>query len=186
MLINGTSEDARRRVCSQAIAELASGRDPLSRDGSLDPSPPVRSNARRRLAEPVRYFNVRGALARRVEAAAHMARGEALPVWLDTASIEHVLPQNPPRGSYWLNLYSATEHRACLDLIGNAVLLNRAVDAHIGGDTFAKKKKAYLRYRRPAPSTGVQEVCRYDDWTAEAIRDRTRKVTEQLVQAWEL
>jgi Protein of unknown function DUF262/Protein of unknown function (DUF1524) len=186
MLINNTKEDNRRRVCSAVITELAGGGDPVARNGSLEPAASVKSSARRKMLDPIRFFNVRGALARRVEAAMILDRGETLPPWIDTASVEHVLPQNPPRGSYWLNIFSAIEHRACLDLLGNAVLLNRAVDANIGTDTFAKKKKAYLRYRRPPPSAGVQDVCGYQDWTADSIRDRTRRVAEIMAKTWEL
>ncbi len=184
MLINNTKEDNRRRLCSAIIAEFAAGRDPLASNGVLEPPSAMKNDVRRKLKESIRFFNVRGALARRIEAANFLERGEALPQWIDTASVEHVLPQNPPRGSYWLNLFSASEHRACLDLLGNAILLNRAIDGNIGTDTFARKKKAYLRYRRPPPSEGVQDVCRYPDWTADSIRDRTRRVAELLIGAW--
>jgi hypothetical protein len=185
MRIHDTGEDSRRRIARQVVAELASPGHPQHSAGSLTPEPWVLESALRKLREPIRFFNVRGALTRRIEAAVMSARGEGLPPRLDEATVEHVLPQNPAKGTAWRRDFPGRQHREHLDLLGNAVLLNRAVDSQIGGADFDRKKAAYLRYRRPPPFACVQDVCRYPAWTPEAIRARTDHLVDLLRQTWD-
>ncbi|CAN0436625.1 unnamed protein product, partial [Phaeothamnion confervicola] len=180
MFINNVGDENRRKVCREVFAELAAGKDPLHANGALTPEAHHRKAAREKLSQPFRKYNVRGALTRRAEAAAFMGSGESMPPLVDTATVEHVLPQSGQRVRVWRNDFPGNEFSSCLDLLGNAILLNRAVDNSVAASGFSAKKRAYLRYTRPSPLPSVQDVCRYESWKPNDVRNRTGVVAKTL------
>lgn len=184
MFINNVGEENRRRVTAQILAEVAAGRDPMAASGTLAPPPERLRLALDKLRQPFDRFNVRGALARRAEAAMLAKRGAGLPPTIDRATVEHVLPQSPHPRSHWRRDFPGRAHRDHYNLLGNAILLNRGLDGSIGNGTFAEKRRAYVRYRNPPPFDSARDVARYNEWTQATVTERTKQVADLLAETW--
>jgi hypothetical protein len=186
MFINDTDERARRLVCTQVLGELANRQDPLRQGGSLRTPAGALDKAKAALTRPFDKLYKRGALTRRTEVALSLKNDVPLYPNIDKATAEHVLPQNPRPNSQWTKDFDRRAHRDHVNLLGNAVLLNRGGDAHAGNASFGQKKQAYLRYRNPRASETVRDVCRYETWKPNDVVNRTREVAALLAESWAL
>ena len=98
----------------------------------------------------------------------------------DPASVEHILPQNP--AGDWTDGFTATEVQAAVERIGNATLLEPAVNRDIGTTPYADKHPAYERSAY-ALTRQVAEMAP-EEWTFAFMEKRQHHLAQRAVQVW--
>ena len=98
----------------------------------------------------------------------------------DPASIEHILPQNP--SGDWTEAFSALELEAAVDRIGNATLLESAVNRNIGGAPYSDKRPSYEQSAY-ALTRRVAEMAP-EEWTFVLMERRQQHFAQRAVQVW--
>lgn len=93
-----------------------------------------------------------------------------------TATLEHVLPENP--GADW-ETFSDEDRRRFTARIGNYVLLDRDQNRNLGNLPYSQKAQAFRT--SPWPTTRLAEAA---DWTPQAIIGRQEKLAEVAVNVW--
>ena len=94
-------------------------------------------------------------------------------------SIEHILPQNPPKNSLWREWFSEEEIEKYTHKIGNLVLLNRRKNSALSNLDFEKKKERYLKGSLSMfPS--INHIMQKTQWKKEDIEERSRIMIEKL------
>ncbi|WP_068542510.1 DUF262 domain-containing protein [Thermodesulfatator autotrophicus] len=94
-------------------------------------------------------------------------------------SIEHILPQNPPKSSKWREWFSEEEIEEYKHKLGNLVLLNRRKNSSLSNLDFDLKKE---RYFKGSISTfpSINHIMRKTEWRKEDIENRTKDMIEKL------
>ena len=106
----------------------------------------------------------------------------------DKVSIEHILPQTPSK-YYWQNQYrqfTDEEVEMLTGALGNLIPLSQSVNSSLQNDSFYDKKttKAGRRGYENGCHSEI-EVAKYNDWTAENIYTRSKKLLEFMENRWE-
>jgi hypothetical protein len=116
-----------------------------------------------------------------------LAQGEATYDY-PIISVEHVLPQNPSKGSVWLRWFSTDEERAqYVHRIGNLALLSRKKNAEAQNYDFDKKKEKYFATSRGvSPFALTTQVLNKTEWTPAIINQRQRESLQKLKTLWRL
>ena len=94
-------------------------------------------------------------------------------------SVEHVLPQNPPKDSKWREWVTDEEIEQYKHKMGNLVLLNRRKNSSLSNLDFDKKKE---RYFKGSISTfpSINHIMQRTEWRKEDIEDRTNEMIKRL------
>lgn len=95
-------------------------------------------------------------------------------------SIEHVLPQNPARGSQWRRWFTQQDIDEVVNKAGNLVLLSKGKNASAGNRELEDKKDFYLKPRVSDFPRSMQ-VLAYPRWTKKEINDRTDAFAELIL-----
>ena len=98
----------------------------------------------------------------------------------EPASVEHILPQNP--AGDWTEAFSPLEQEAAVNRIGNATLLESAVNRDIGSAPYADKRPAYERSTY-ALTRQVAEMAP-EEWTFGFMEKRQRHLAQRAVRVW--
>ena len=98
----------------------------------------------------------------------------------DPASVEHILPQNPSGDR--AAAFTGTEVQAAVERIGNATLLESAVNHDIGGAPYADKRPACAR-SACALTRQVAEMAP-DVWSFSLVEKRQRHLAQRAVHVW--
>jgi Protein of unknown function DUF262/Protein of unknown function (DUF1524) len=95
----------------------------------------------------------------------------------DSATIEHILPENP--GPAWLSAFPPDVHGAFLCRLGNYSLLEGTLNRGLENKTLAEKKQVYAssRYRLTRDITG-------EEWTTERITLRQEHLAARAAHIW--
>ena len=102
-------------------------------------------------------------------------------------SIEHVLPQNPPEGSEWLEWFPLEEERAAwTHRIGNLVLLSRRKNNRASNFEFERKRREYFFRDGATPFVLTNELRAIDMWGRAELADRQRRLLDRLSAEWRL
>ncbi|MEI9477205.1 MAG: HNH endonuclease family protein, partial [Deltaproteobacteria bacterium] len=103
-------------------------------------------------------------------------------------SVEHVLPQNPSKGSVWLKWFPMEEERAqYTHRIGNLALLSRKKNAQAQNYDFDKKKEGYFATSKGvSPFALTTQVLQKTEWTPAIINDRQKDLLQKLKTLWRL
>jgi len=129
----------------------------------------------RHLNSPITDGGRRSTIMRWLEAAAH---GDRVPRYISDArsSIEHCYPRNPQ--DHW----QAFEHgmeinqlATLREMAGNLCVLPQD---ELGNGGYEDKRKAYARFR----CKFANEIAKTKYWTPDAVRYRTKKLTEQALE----
>ena len=95
-------------------------------------------------------------------------------------SIEHILPQNP--AGDWSEAFTPQQVNRAIDRLGNATLLEPAVNRRLGGAPYPEKCQAYLdsafALTRQIPDAAP------DEWTFDDLASRQRRMAKRAVQVW--
>jgi len=116
-----------------------------------------------------------------------LAQGEATYDY-PIISVEHVLPQNPSKGSVWLDWFPVEEDRArYTHRIGNLALLSRKKNAQAQNYDFDKKKESYFATSKGvSPFALTTQVLRKTEWTPAVINHRQKELVQKLRALWRL
>jgi hypothetical protein len=111
--------------------------------------------------------------------------GEALDPEAD-ATVEHILPRTPPRGSDWFEEWAKAKDRDELtECIGNFTLLTH--DENQEADTQSFKDKIALYFRNGKPSYALSnDLEGRKSWTPDDVRQRRDALIANLKNDWEL
>lgn len=102
-------------------------------------------------------------------------------------SIEHVLPQNPPLDSEWLEWFPDEEMRGeWTHRLGNLVLLSKRKNGQASNFDFQRKKREYFQRNGVSPFAITTEVINEEKWTPEMLEDRQERLLEKLKGVWRL
>jgi hypothetical protein len=112
--------------------------------------------------------------------------GEVIPASADV-SVEHVLPRNPEKDSYWLTVWPNSALRAQLcETLGNYVLLPALANQKADRLNFREKKEIYFsEAARPAYAV-TREMRGEDLWSPDVVRRRSERLVNALLRAWGL
>ncbi|MEM7766929.1 MAG: DUF262 domain-containing HNH endonuclease family protein [Pseudomonadota bacterium] len=153
-------------------------------DGPLSIDPEEAFKVRERLTGRFATFSQRRAMALRLNAA--VEGGCTLPPEAD-ATVEHVLPRNPPAKSLWLTTWPDTgKRRELCDTLGNFVLLSHEQNRDADRQTYRDKKRVYFGESGETPFALTRDLKEQDAWTAEIVRERTIILASILAQHWKL
>jgi hypothetical protein len=98
-----------------------------------------------------------------------------------TATIEHILPENPIQPG-WEQFSADAQERSC-DRVGNYSLLERSLNCqHAANAAFPRKQ---LNYKRSKYRTS-NELADYADWTEETIARRQLEMAKVAKTVWSL
>ncbi|MFC4033910.1 DUF262 domain-containing protein [Streptomyces polygonati] len=102
-------------------------------------------------------------------------------------TVEHVLPQNPKRGSQWLADFTDEERQFWTNRLANLVLLNRYKNSQAQNYDFVTKKGRYFTGRLGVVNFALTtQVLRTREWTPLTLRKRQDALLEELCVAWKL
>ena len=103
-------------------------------------------------------------------------------------TLEHVLPQNPGKGSDWDKYFpSESEREYWTHRLANLVPLHTRKNPAAGNFDFSKKKKIYLQGKGGAtPFVLTQEVGRSRIWTPKVLERRQKRLLDAFKAHWEL
>lgn len=164
--------------------------DAMDTPGWMDePNSPIelseveKSDFRDRLRGRFPNFKQRRALLMRINAA--IPNGRVLPAKAD-ATVEHILPRNPPRDSEWMTAWSKKRDRDELnECIGNFTLLTDAENQSADRKSFADKMKIFFADDKPSYEL-TEDLRGRDDWTPDNVRERRERLVEILIKEWDL
>ncbi|MFE5967986.1 DUF262 domain-containing protein [Streptomyces sp. NPDC056463] len=106
---------------------------------------------------------------------------------LPLITVEHVLPQHPPAGSRWTELFDEEQRAHWTHRLGNLVLLNRAKNSAAQNYDFTAKKAKYFTGRSGAvPFALTSQVLQYEDWTPYVLEAQQKTLVDLLVMEWAL
>ena len=116
-----------------------------------------------------------------------LAQGEATYDY-PIISVEHVLPQNPSKGSVWLKWFPVEEERTqYTHRIGNLALLSRKKNAQAQNYDFDKKKEGYFATSKGvSPFALTTQVLQKTEWTPAIINQRQKELLQKLKTLWRL
>lgn len=152
-------------------------------DSPLDLSANERSEFIERLRGRFPNFKQRRALLMRFSAS--VPGGEAIEPSAD-ATVEHILPRTPPKGSDWYDEWSKARDRDELtECIGNFTLLTHAENQEADRKSFADKLAIYFR-SGSASFALTNDLKDRSRWTPDDVRVRRDQLIEHLVKDWSL
>ncbi|WP_417391991.1 DUF262 domain-containing protein [Gimesia sp.] len=102
-------------------------------------------------------------------------------------SIEHVLPQNPEKGSKWNEWFPTQNQRDFyVHRLGNLLLLNRKKNSSARNFDFDRKKNSYFTKGGVSPFPLTSQAISEIEWTPEVIVRRQKLLLESLKNVWRL
>ena len=101
---------------------------------------------------------------------------EHLPSYIQQGTVEHILPQTPASEDqqWYTDFPDFNERLGLTNMLGNLILIDRAVNAQAGSLDFADKVELYRRMNPPFAM--AREVATEEAWTKELILERTEKM----------
>lgn len=170
----------RSKQLKLALEQLERGLDPFNTKaepeyGALSISPYLQRKARENLARPFNEDERRGAIVRWLET---LYWRETLPLSCShEATVEHVLPVSSTK--YWTQKFSDQERDTLTNLLGNLCILHRDANRRIGNSDWTDKQAEYERWRKQHQTVRLVLAEPGQDWTADKIRSRTRKLAKR-------
>ena len=102
-------------------------------------------------------------------------------------SVEHVLPQNPPQGSQWMQWFPNDEERAYwTHRLANLVLLSRRRNYRASNHEFERKKNEYFQRGNISPFAITTQVLNETEWTPAVLERRQQELIGRLKAEWRL
>lgn len=102
------------------------------------------------------------------------------------ATVEHVLPQNPPEQSPWRTTWpDSVQRRLWTDRIGNLALLSRKKNQDAGNLPFDRKKREYFARGGVTPFALTTQVLIEPDWTPAVVAQRQETLVQTAIDIWD-
>jgi hypothetical protein len=179
-----TDRDHRAKRYRRVLDAVEDDRILFDGEGPLAISEEEGERVAERLLGRFTSFSQRRAMVLRLNAA--LQGGEVIPASADV-SVEHVLPRNPEKDSYWLTVWPNSALRAQLcETLGNYVLLPALANQKADRLNFREKKEIYFsEAARPAYAV-TREMRGEDLWSPDVVRRRSERLVNALLRAWGL
>lgn len=180
-----TDRDARARRYRRLSEEVMSDAALFAPDGALTLTREERAKMSQRITGRFGSVNQRRALALKLNSL--LPEGECLTTESD-ATVEHILPRNPDPESDWIKLWpNLAERRELCDSLGNFCLLAKKDNQKADRHSFSEKKAQFFAH----PDKGMtfaltRDVLQYEEWGPDAVKDRTKRLTDLLTLDWKL
>ena len=100
---------------------------------------------------------------------------ENFPGYPGTITVEHILPQTPPKDSEWIERFGEKERMEWTNKLGNLVLLSGKKNSKAQNYDFDKKKDVYFK-GKSTPFRITHEVEDKDEWSLEELKLRHQKL----------
>ena len=102
-------------------------------------------------------------------------------------SIEHVLPQNPPQESQWMEWFQdEDERKQWTHRLANLVLLSRRKNTQASNREFKRKKSEYFQRHGTTTFALTTQVVNESEWTPTILECRQRKLIDAFKSEWRL
>lgn len=103
-------------------------------------------------------------------------------------TIEHILPQNPQKGSEWDTSWPDMEDRRYwVNRIANLVPLTRMHNSAAQNYDFVTKKTTYFHNKNGTTSYSLTtQVVNMDKWTPDVVKTRQEKLLQLFEKKWDL
>lgn len=102
----------------------------------------------------------------------------------DTISIEHILPQNPPSSSQWINDFTELERQEWTNKIGNLALISRRKNSAQSNRDFILKKERYFKGNIELFSNSVRIYNQYNSWSLNDLVKNHGEVVNKLLSSY--
>ena len=124
----------------------------------------------------------------------HLLKGKSQPKlrWdeLTDSTIEHILPQNPKKDSYWFKVWDKGNIKLLLHDISNLTLTKD--NSHYLNFEFLRKKdgidnegnKISDYYYADSNIKQEREIAKYNDWRPEDCKERRIKLINWIIKSW--
>jgi len=100
---------------------------------------------------------------------------ENFPGYPGTITVEHILPQTPPKNSEWVKLFSEQERIEWTNKLGNFVLLSGNKNSQAQNYDFNEKKMVYFK-KKSTCFRITHELEDIEKWTLEKLKTRHQKL----------
>ncbi len=172
LVILGIPKTKRLKRFSRIDQRINDNKDVLALDSELLLAPQERVQIRNRLKGPLtekaKYLK---ALLLRMNA--EMLPAEIPPYFPANITLEHVLPQNPSRGSRWVQDFPDARRRKDLCyLLGNMTILTHPANSSVGNADFVQKKTSLFGVNGNQAFAMNAEIVRRQTWTDRDILER--------------
>ena len=102
-------------------------------------------------------------------------------------TIEHVLPQNPPKDSKWLEVWSDSERKIWENRIANLVALTRQHNSQAQNYDFEEKKQKYFQSSNGVTSYPITtQVNGIKHWDPRTVETRQATLMKIFIDKWGL
>jgi len=117
----------------------------------------------------------------------YLSGGEAV-YTLPRTTVEHILPQNPPKDSQWLGWFPDKEARQnYVHRLGNLALLSGYKNSSAQNYDFETKKRKYFTGKDGvSPFALTTQVLKETEWTHAVIEKRQTELMQRLQCLWRL
>ncbi len=95
-------------------------------------------------------------------------------------TIEHILPQKP--GNKWSDHFSNEEHKQCVDVVGNLVLIELKSNSVLDNKTFIQKKALISGKAKFKSTRDVFE--KLDKWEPKNVQERSTTIAKWAIKRW--
>jgi hypothetical protein len=178
MTLAGYSADDRSRIIAKALAQASSGRDPLALALAFDKG--AYNKMVRTLTAPLHDPIQRRCIVRWIESSLWIEP----PAYIGQATVEHVLPQNPPAGSEWASEFPDDDDRfQYTHALGNLAPLDRDRQAAAGNKPYSEKRTVYEALPRFMMLEALQGE---PHWTRETIKRRKKALIRHVFETLDL
>jgi hypothetical protein len=172
LAILGTPRGKRVKRFTRLNERINSGADVLALDSELLLTNQERLEIRDRLSGPLtekaKYLR---ALLLRMNA--EMLPAEIPPYFPAKVTLEHILPQNPSRGSRWLRDFpNAKRRKELCYLLGNLTILTHPANSAVGNSDFSTKKTTLFGVNGNQAFAMNSEIVRRATWGERDILER--------------
>lgn len=99
-------------------------------------------------------------------------------------SIEHILPQNPPRDSQWKKDFSDAEREEWTDKLGNLALVTQHKNSSLSNLNYEEKKRRYFQQNIERFPNLIHVLNTYDKWTPTELKQNHADVVRKLLETY--
>lgn len=108
------------------------------------------------------------------------AQGQPRTMDDQTASIEHILPENP--GTGWVSAFSQEEQEVCAHRLGNLCLLEPSRNREASDKAFLDKVEIY----RKSQYFTTRALADLQEWTPTSLRNRQEQQAKRAAHIWRI
>jgi hypothetical protein len=184
MMIIRTNFNWRMERYGRLLRALEAGKDLFDEDSPLRLTPEERAKAIEILNGDIYNTRIRVPILLRLD---KELSDEGVVYSHHVTTVEHVLPQNPPEDSVWLQSFPHEEERAHLThQLGNLALLSRRKNSQAQNLDFDRKKREYFQRGPVATFALTSQVLAEQEWDPEVVRARQQRLVSTLKDIWRL